>query len=161
MGMADQTTSVKIPYSLDDTFQALKQSSQYLYGMKVDSVDDLLKTIYLKAGVSFFSWGENITVSVKSAEDGETIVEISSVSKTGAIGGALDMGKNNRNLKAIMDELSMELKKYPQIKKKENNESTSSIKSVADDIKKLADLTKQGILTEEEFKAKKKQLLGL
>ena len=159
MGIADHTTSVKVPYSLDDTFQALKQSSQYLYGMKVDSVDDLLKTMYLKAGVSAFSWGENITVSVKSAEDGQTVVEISSASKTGAIGGALDMGKNNRNLKTIMDELSMELKKYPQVKK--NNESIASARSIADEIKEFAELTKQGILTEEEFNAKKKQLLGL
>ena len=33
--------------------------------------------------------------------------------------------------------------------------------SVADEIRKLAELKEQGILTEEEFTAKKKQLLGL
>lgn len=158
MGMADHKTSVKVPYSADNTFEALKQCCKYLYGMKVKSVDDLLKTVYLKAGVSAFSWGENITVTVKAAEDGETIVEIVSASKTGALGGALDMGKNNKNLKSIMDELSMELKKYPQIKKESANLSSGSI---ADEIKKYAELKNQGLLTEEEFTAKKKQLLGI
>ena len=33
--------------------------------------------------------------------------------------------------------------------------------SVADEIRKLASLKEQGVLTEEEFTAKKKQLLGL
>lgn len=88
--------------------------------MKVDSVDELLKTVYLKAGISAFSWGENVTVTVKAAEDGESIVEVTSASKTGVFGSVVDMGKNNKNLKTIMDELSMELKnirrfqKFPQ-----------------------------------------------
>lgn len=159
MGVADHKSSVKIPYSLDNVFEALKKSCQYIYGMKIDSIDEVLKTVYLKAGISAFSWGENVTVTVKTAEDGESIVEVSSVSKTGAFGSAVDMGKNNRNLKKIMDELSMELKKYPKIQK----ESPQAVKitSVADEIRKLAELKKEGILTAEEFEAKKKQLLNL
>lgn len=38
---------------------------------------------------------------------------------------------------------------------------TSKVTSIADEIRKLADLKKEGILTEEEFNAKKKQLLNL
>ena len=159
MGIADHKSSVKIPYSLDNVFEALKKSCQYIYGMKIDSIDEVLKTVYLKAGISAFSWGENVTVTVKTAEDGESIVEVSSASKTGAFGSAVDMGKNNRNLKKIMDELSMELKKYPKIQKE--SQQPVKITSVADEIRKLAELKKEGILTAEEFEAKKKQLLNL
>ena len=159
MGVADHNSSVKIPYSVEDVFEALKKSSQYIYGMKVDSVDELLKTVYLKAGTSAFSWGENVTVTVKAAEDGESIVEVTSASKTGVFGSVVDMGKNNKNLKTIMDELSMELKKYPKISK--ISPEPAKVTSIADEIRKLADLKKEGILTEEEFNAKKKQLLNL
>ena len=37
----------------------------------------------------------------------------------------------------------------------------TAAESVADEIRKLASLKEQGVLTEEEFTAKKKQLLGL
>ena len=58
-----------------------------------------------------------------------------------------------------MDELSMELKKYPKISK--ISPEPAKVTSIADEIRKLADLKKEGILTEEEFNAKKKQLLNL
>jgi len=35
------------------------------------------------------------------------------------------------------------------------------VPDIADQIKKLADLKEQGILTEEEFSAKKKKILGI
>ena len=57
-----------------------------------------------------------------------------------------------------MDELSMELKKISEDFKKFPPEPVK-VTSIADEIRKLADLKKEGILTEEEFNAKKKQLL--
>lgn len=39
--------------------------------------------------------------------------------------------------------------------------NTKPVTSVADDIKKFAELKEAGIITEEEFEAKKKQLLGI
>ena len=84
---------------------------------------------------------------------------MTSASKTGVFGSVVDMGKNNKNLKTIMDELSMELKKYPKISK--ISPEPVKVTSIADEIRKLADLKKEGILTEEEFNAKKKQLLNL
>lgn len=47
---------------------------------------------------------------------------------------------------------------------KENNSASNTIikpTSTADEIKKLAELKEQGILTEDEFNAKKSQILGL
>ena len=45
--------------------------------------------------------------------------------------------------------------------KSKENSSTETNKSDADELKKFAELKDQGIITEEEFNAKKKQILGL
>ena len=49
---------------------------------------------------------------------------------------------------------------YKRIEEKKNQDS-KGISSQADELKKFADLKEQGIITEEEFNAKKKQILGL
>ena len=49
---------------------------------------------------------------------------------------------------------------YKRIEEKKNQDNKGSI-SQADELKKFADLKEQGIITEEEFNAKKKQILGL
>ena len=58
-----------------------------------------------------------------------------------------------QELKTLIDSLL-----HSASSKKDSTENTSD---VADQIKKLADLRDAGILTEEEFNAKKKQLLGI
>jgi hypothetical protein len=63
------------------------------------------------------------------------------------------------------DEKTFEKKKPPKKsaakKPKPRKTSVPKTDSVADEIKKFADLKDQGILTQEEFDAKKKELLGL
>ena len=56
--------------------------------------------------------------------------------------------------KTIKDEI------YKRIEEKKNQDG-KGISSQADELKKFADLKEQGIITEEEFNAKKKQILGL
>ena len=56
--------------------------------------------------------------------------------------------------KLIKDEI------YKRIEEKKNQDNEGSI-SQADELKKFADLKEQGIITEEEFNSKKKQILGL
>ena len=59
-----------------------------------------------------------------------------------------------KELKIIKDEI------YKRIEEKKNQDSKGS-SSQADELKKFADLKEQGIITEEKFIAKKKQILGL
>lgn len=156
MSLVDHSQSFQVPFSEKDTFSALKTAVGKLQGFSVDKIDDTLKIVSLKAGVSMFSWGENVTVSVERKQPGETTVTVLSTPKTGLMfGGAMDMGKNRKNISAISEALSAELKNYTPEEKKEE------VNSVADEIQKLAELQKQGILSEEEFSQKKKQLLGL
>ena len=51
------------------------------------------------------------------------------------------------------------LNKIKESKSSESSQTSST--SVADELKKFSDLMDQGIITEEEFQAKKKELLGL
>lgn len=159
MSIVDHTQAIHVPFSVADTFEALQKAIKATDGFTLDRVDETLKAVYLKAGVSLFSWGENITATVKKCSEGGSEVSVLSTPKTGAMfGGAMDMGKNRKNIAAISDALSKELKQY----KPEAPQHTSfATNSVADEIKKLAELKDQGILSEQEFAEKKKQLLNL
>lgn len=163
MSFVDHTQSIKVPYSEDDTFLALKSAIKKVKGFKVERFDSTMKTVYAKTGMSTFSWGENITVSVRNCPDGTAEVLVLSTPKTGALfGGATDMGKNRKNIMAISLALSKELGRYQQVEKLERDEREETDSTlVADEIKKLANLKEQGILSEEEFAQKKKQLLNL
>ena len=164
MGLVDHTQSFQVPYSEEDTYAALKSAVSRLQGFQVDKINDMIKTIYLKAGVSLFSWGENITVNVEKAPQGGSVVSILSTPKTGIMfGGAMDMGKNRRNISAISEALSYELQRYAPVRADNGAEvsASGSSFSAAEEIQKLAQLKDQGVLTEEEFNQKKKQLLGL
>lgn len=158
MSIVDHNQAIQVPYSLEDTFTALKSICSKLSGFSVDKFDETLKIAYLKAGVSLFSWGENVNVTVTSSQSGGSEISILSTPKTGILfGGANDMGKNRKNINTIMSALSEELKKYTP----EKLQNSTSVEIVADEIKKLAELKNQGILTEDEFSQKKKQLLNL
>jgi len=61
----------------------------------------------------------------------------------------------------ILSEEKKKPKKAAAKKSKPRKTSAPKTDSVADEIKKFADLKDQGILTQEEFDAKKKELLGL
>lgn len=74
------------------------------------------------------------------------------------LGGAMDMGKNRKNIEAISKALSTELQPYKTVSKKSAVQKPSG--SIAEEIGKLAELRDKGILTDEEFNKKKKELLG-
>lgn len=156
MGLVDHESSIKVPYSVEDTYKALKDCANMLEEQfKVERFDDLIKTVYLKAGVSLFSWGENITVTIKETSDGMSEINALSTPKTGMmLGGSMDMGKNRKNLNIIMSYLSEELKKYTKVNPNSNSNS------ITDKIKQLSTLKEEGLITEEEYINKKQELLS-
>ena len=157
MGIVDHESKIRVAYSQADVYSALKICISNIEGFSIDHTDDRLTTIHIKTNVSLFSWGENISVSVSSSQDGSSKITVLSTPKTGMMfGGAMDMGKNRKNINLVMDALSEQLKSYTPI----DNEKKPQI-DLADQIRKLADLKDSGILTESEFEQKKKQLLNL
>lgn len=114
MSIVDHNQTVIVPYNIDQTFSVLQQVVLELKGFKIERIDDVMKTFYLKAGISAFSWGENITVSLTSHFNGGTQISILSTPKTGVMfGGAVDMGKNRKNITTLLNAISDELQKLP------------------------------------------------
>jgi hypothetical protein len=75
--------------------------------MKVENADKLQGRILVKAGVSLYSWGENVPIQLLGIDDNKTKVQITSSPKTGVMfGGAFDMGKNRKNIESILSATS-------------------------------------------------------
>jgi hypothetical protein len=111
MSLVDHTQEVIIDFAWEKVLSAVEKAIPNIKGMKIDSVNKITKTISLKAGISLFSWGENLTVTLTPLEGDKTKVSILSTPKTGVmLGGAMDMGKNRKNISMIFDEMSKNLK---------------------------------------------------
>ena len=95
--------------------------------------------------------------------------KISSIQyKTGMLLGELTIyaSGNRADIKNVEKKLVRNFAEFVRAKTTENKEkntvkSEEPVPDIADQIKKLADLKEQGILTEEEFSAKKKKILGI
>ena len=111
MGLVDHTQDVIVDFAWENVFSAVEKAIPNIKGMSIDSLNKITKTINIKAGISLFSWGENLTVTLTPVEEGKTKIAILSTPKTGVMfGGAMDMGKNRKNINMIFDELSKYLK---------------------------------------------------
>jgi hypothetical protein len=157
MGLVDHEGKFEVNYSKADVLKALKTCLGKLDGFSVERVDDKIGSISIKAGLSLWSWGENITLSLSETPNGNTQVSILSTPKTGiALGGALDMGKNRKNIGAIMRSLSQELNNYqPTLA----GSALNSKEDIYNRIRELNKLKVEGIITEEDFEMKKRELL--
>lgn len=148
------TTSGKqiVEYSPDDTFAALIAALGRSDRFSIKDSTSATRTIQVKTGVSWKSWGENLLITVSPTPDGFSEISISSSSKYGLV----DWGKNQDNFNDIMRLLSMEIAQYEKVSSS-HKEVTMDIPS---QIKALADLKDSGVLTEEEFQKKKAELLS-
>lgn len=95
MGFADQQLQLQVPYSPDDTFNALKAAMEKLPKVKVDSASPTTRTVAAEIGMSLWSWGENIGISVVPVEGGSGVT-VKSSSKVRA--NVLNGGKNAKNI---------------------------------------------------------------
>lgn len=74
-------------------------------GFRVLGADPATGVVQATSDLSAASWGENLTVQLGSARDGETTVVIHSNLKFGLV----DWGKNKRNVTRIRNELRQRL----------------------------------------------------
>lgn len=107
MAFLDHNGESEFPLPKDIVYSAMCKSIPTIKGMKIESADRLQGRIMVKAGVSLFSWGENIPIQLISVNDNLTKVQITSSPKTGIMfGGAFDMGKNRKNIEEILNTTS-------------------------------------------------------
>jgi hypothetical protein len=157
MAFLDHNGESEFPFKRNTVFEAICKAVPKIDGMKIDNSDKLSGRIMVKAGVTLWSWGENIPIQLTSISETKTKVQITSAPKTGAMfGGTFDMGKNRKNIERILSETSKILSTLqPEV---QLQEETNTI-SVADEIQKLKKLLDCGVLTEEEFNQQKAKLL--
>ncbi len=157
MAFLDHNGESEFPFKRDTVFDAVCEAVPKINGMKIDNSDKLSGRIMVKAGVTLWSWGENIPIQLTSVSETKTKVQITSAPKTGAMfGGTFDMGKNRKNIEKILSETSSILSTLPP--EVQSQEETTTV-SVADEIQKLKKLLDSGILTEEEFNQQKTKIL--
>lgn len=107
MAFLDHNGESEFLFSKDEVFTAVCRAIPTLKGMKIETADKLSGRILVKAGVSLHSWGENIPIELSAISDGMTKVKITSSPKTGIMfGGAMDMGKNRKNIEQILQTTS-------------------------------------------------------
>jgi hypothetical protein len=157
MAFLDHNGESEFPFKKDIVFEAVCKAIPKIDGMKLDNSDKLSGRINVKAGVTLWSWGENIPIQLTSISATKTKVQVTSAPKTGVLfGGAFDMGKNRKNIERIFAETSKILSTFqPEV---QSSETTNTV-SIADELKKLKDLLENGILTEDEFIEQKTKLL--
>ena len=149
---ANASGSQIIEYTPDDTYSALINALNKSEHYTIKEANKLSRTAVVRTGVSWKSWGENLIISISPASDGFSSLSISSSSKYGLI----DWGKNQENLSSILGLLSSELSKYQKVLV----EKELPLDDIPTQIKKLSELKNAGILTENEFEEKKKELLA-
>ena len=141
-----------IEYSPDDTFSALLSALKASDRYTIKESNSSARTISVKTGVSWKSWGENLLLTISPSHNGTSELSITSSSKF----GAADWGKNQENISDILNLLTSELQQYNKV----SSQTVSSSDDIPAQIKKLADLKDAGILSESEFQEKKTELLA-
>ena len=107
MAFLDHNGESEFPMSKDRVFEAMKRAIPSIKGLSIENADKLQGRFVVKAGVSLYSWGENIPIQLTEISETRTKVQITSSPKTGIMfGGAFDMGKNRKNIENILSSTS-------------------------------------------------------
>ena len=78
----DRTGNAEFSFHKQVVFRALCMAVEELDGMTIDSRDDLASRLDVKTGMSLFSWGERVTISVTGSGENSAVVSIQSGAKT-------------------------------------------------------------------------------
>lgn len=155
MSLVDHEGTVEYPFSQKTVFKAIMEAAPNIEGLSVDSADEMSGRVTFKAGVSLASWGENIPVQLVRMAPTRTQMKVLSTPKTGVMfGGAMDFGKNRRNIEKIISAVSTVLSAKPSEK-----EISLNVSSDVDKLVKLKDLLDSKVITLEEFNEQKNRLL--
>ncbi|UIY25907.1 SHOCT domain-containing protein [Rhizobium leguminosarum] len=158
----DRKGDAEFPFPKAVVFRALREAVKSIRGMTVEGVDEMASRIELKTGMSAFSWGEKISVTVVSSGAEASMISVGSGAKT-IFGSATTHGKNKQNVADIIGQTSAVLQRHGAewaAQLTTEHPVPSSSKSITDELVKLVALRDQGVLTPAEFEAQKQRILG-
>ena len=103
MSLIDKTTTINIPAHVATVFQTILPALQNIKGLKFTRAKENEFTIELDGKISWWSWGEFVTVACRYVNDSMTTIEI--VSRPKMPTTIVDYGKGSRNVKKVIDAL--------------------------------------------------------
>jgi hypothetical protein len=151
VGFLDHEGGVAVDYSKEEVLSAIEQAVPGIAGMRLERVDRITGHVVVKTGVSLFSWGENISLSVVEMSPSKSRISIISSPKTGVIGGAFDMGKNRRNIEKIIETISEALGRM---------EPTNRGSNPKERLQNLKDLLASNLISQDEYEKRKQEILA-
>jgi hypothetical protein len=108
MSIASQATQQKFPFSYEAVFDGLAKVIPSV-GMSLKSQDKVIGRLTASAGMSLFSWGENMTIVVEKIDENSTMIGIESALKVGInLAGA---HRHQKNFNKIIAALSQHLQR--------------------------------------------------
>ena len=156
MSLVDHEGTVEYPFSQKTVFKAIMEAAPNIEGLTVDSADEMSGRVTFKAGVSLASWGENVPVQLIQIAPNRTQMKVLSTPKTGVMfRGAMDLGKNRRNIEKIISAVSAVLSA-----KTTEDSPIQKRNSDIDELMKLKSLLDAGAITDMEFKEQKENVLS-
>ena len=109
MSFASQSTQQMFPFPADIAYEKLLEAIPEV-GMTIKQKDDSLRRVSVSAGISLFSWGENVSIVVNTDGDKSCVVGIDSSLKLGVnVSGA---HRHQKNFDKIIYALSNKLKEW-------------------------------------------------
>lgn len=158
MGAGNQQIILELRYSRVDCYDAAKKAIAEISKCKLTSENDVAFSLQasVSPGLTSTTWGDTLTVTVGETMGGITKVAVNSVTKV-----MMPMAgrQQSKNINTFVESFSKILKEYPELEPVEMKKEAGI--SAADEIMKYKTLLDCGAITQDEFDAKKKQLLGL
>ena len=106
----DQKQRVLVNYNVDQVFDALLRGVESLSGFSVKNANRVIHSISINVGMSLFSWGEQMTVSLIDVAENKTEIAVSSGSKLGT--EFVANTKNRKNIDKLLNAMSKYLAVY-------------------------------------------------
>lgn len=155
MSLSTNEVSFEVPYKKADCFSVALSVIDELSKWRVKSQNQITGIIQVNVspGLTSTTWGDVVTISMNETSSGGTFVTVNSSAKAFSLAAGMQQSKN---VTRFVEAFSSKIKQYDK-----NSVATSSNFNTADEIMKYKQLLDAGAITQEEYDAKKKQLLGL
>ncbi len=107
MSLIDKHYTFDYPENIQSVYYKILSVTNQMRGLKLVGNNDNSYTIFMEGSVSFWSWGENVTISCQYLDDYHTRIHIESKPKFSTT--LVDWGKGKRNIRNVLDAIKMVL----------------------------------------------------
>ena len=107
MSLIDKHYTFDYPENIQSVYYKILSVTNQIKGLKLVGNNDNSCAIFMEGSVSFWSWGENVTISCQYLDDYHTRIHIESKPKLSTT--LVDWGKGKRNIRNVLDAMKMVL----------------------------------------------------